>query len=128
MRNTLLVSMEAFEDSGGECQRVEQELEQVEEAIKRWDQMRAVLEMYDEHRGESVDYDEESAAAGVSCPEEFLGGLPEDRLVMACRVDSAGEESHSSCDSDSEDEELERAGPSSYLAAERYSPIAIQTV
>ncbi|VDO84061.1 unnamed protein product [Heligmosomoides polygyrus] len=41
----------AFEDSGGECQRVEQELEQVEEAIKRWDQMRAVLEMYGHFSG-----------------------------------------------------------------------------
>ncbi|WKX90663.1 hypothetical protein Q1695_009481 [Nippostrongylus brasiliensis] len=51
LRNTLLMSLEAYEDSGEESQRVEHELEQVEEAIKRWDQMRAVLEMYGHFSG-----------------------------------------------------------------------------
>ncbi|EYC32218.1 hypothetical protein Y032_0003g1464 [Ancylostoma ceylanicum] len=51
MRNTLLASMEDFEDTGDECARLEHELEQVEEGIKRWDQMRAVLEMYGHFSG-----------------------------------------------------------------------------
>ncbi|CAJ0593139.1 unnamed protein product [Cylicocyclus nassatus] len=51
LRNELLTSMEDFEDSGGESSRLEHELEQVEEGIKRWDQMRAVLEMYGHFSG-----------------------------------------------------------------------------
>ncbi|KJH51106.1 histidine acid phosphatase [Dictyocaulus viviparus] len=51
MRNTLLLSMEEHEDSGNDCHRLEHELEQVEDAIKRWDQMRAVLEMYGHFSG-----------------------------------------------------------------------------
>ncbi|KAK6728015.1 hypothetical protein RB195_005586 [Necator americanus] len=51
MRNTLLSSMEDYEDSGDECARLEHELEQVEDGIKRWDQMRAVLEMYGHFSG-----------------------------------------------------------------------------
>ncbi|KAL6729020.1 hypothetical protein Aduo_000113 [Ancylostoma duodenale] len=51
MRNTLLASMEDYEDTGDEGARLEHELEQVEEGIKRWDQMRAVLEMYGHFSG-----------------------------------------------------------------------------
>ncbi|VDO74459.1 unnamed protein product [Haemonchus placei] len=51
LRNSLLMSLEACEDSGEESQRVEHELEEVEDAIKRWDQMRAVLEMYGHFSG-----------------------------------------------------------------------------
>ncbi|KAK6029630.1 histidine acid phosphatase [Ostertagia ostertagi] len=102
LRNSLLTSMEAYEDSGEESQRVEHELEEVEEAIKRWDQMRAVLEMYDEHRSESGDY-EESDTAGTSSSAGLVEFSNEDRLVMECRLDSAGEESHTSDDSDRSD-------------------------
>ncbi|KAK5979217.1 Inositol hexakisphosphate and diphosphoinositol-pentakisphosphate kinase [Trichostrongylus colubriformis] len=122
-RNSLLTSLEAYEDSGGESQRVEHELEEVEEAIKRWDQMRAVLEMYDEHHSESAEC-EESETAGTSTSAGLVEFSTEDRLVMECRLDSAGEESHTS--DDSEVEEQSGAG-ASYKVTERYSPIAIQT-
>ncbi|VDL66040.1 unnamed protein product [Nippostrongylus brasiliensis] len=117
------MSLEAYEDSGEESQRVEHELEQVEEAIKRWDQMRAVLEMYDEHHRESASCDERAGSVGGS--REYSDGEPsdEDRLVMACRLDSAGEESHSSNESDVADDAVE----GDFGTVARYSPIAIQT-
>ncbi|PIO75092.1 hypothetical protein TELCIR_02892 [Teladorsagia circumcincta] len=123
LRNTLLTSLEAYEDSGEESQRVEHELEEVEEAIKRWDQMRAVLEMYDEHRSESAEY-EESDRAGPSSSSGSVEFSTEDRLIMECRLDSAGEESHTSDDSDDGED---GRGSVPYKVTERYSPIAIQT-
>ncbi|EYC32217.1 hypothetical protein Y032_0003g1464 [Ancylostoma ceylanicum] len=118
MRNTLLASMEDFEDTGDECARLEHELEQVEEGIKRWDQMRAVLEMYDMHQRECIEYEESASDIDNSkeCP-------PKHRLVMECRLDSAGEESHSSEGSESEEGSTETV----WGAVERYSPVAIQT-
>ncbi|XGW19256.1 hypothetical protein V3C99_003243 [Haemonchus contortus] len=123
LRNSLLMSLEAYEDSGEESQRVEHELEEVEDAIKRWDQMRAVLEMYDEHRSESGGY-EESETEGASSSSGLVEFPTEDRLVMECRLDSAGEESHTS---DSDIDEEGGDGRATRRVTERYSPIAIQT-
>ncbi|KAE9415420.1 hypothetical protein Angca_004264, partial [Angiostrongylus cantonensis] len=106
MRNTLLLSMEEYEDSGNDCQRLEHDLEQVDEEIKRWDQMRAVLEMYDQHRRESVDFGENARSVGGS---EFTHNKSEilHKVVMACRLDSVGEQSYSTDGSDSEEDSNE---------------------
>ncbi|KHJ90163.1 hypothetical protein OESDEN_09995 [Oesophagostomum dentatum] len=114
LRNELLTSMEDFEDSGGDSARLEHELEQVEEGIKRWDQMRAVLEMYEMHQRELIGMEE--SESDVNPNKEHS---PKHRVVMECRLDSAGEESHSSEESESEDEAT---------ITERRSPAAVQTV
>ncbi|VDN38199.1 unnamed protein product [Cylicostephanus goldi] len=113
--------MEDFEDSGGESSRLEHELEQVEEGIKRWDQMRAVLEMYDMHHRESIECEE--CASDDLDPKEFS---PAHRVVMECRLDSSGEESHSS-DEGVSSEEGSSGDSSLWGSYERCSPIAIQT-
>lgn len=119
MRNTLLTSMEDYEDSGDDGARLEHELEQVEEGIKRWDQMRAVLEMYDMHHRESVEYEE--SASDIDSGKEYLA---KHRIVMECRLDSAGEESHTSEESESDEGSTETM----WGVVERYSPVAVQTV
>uniref|UniRef100_A0A158P793 Inositol hexakisphosphate and diphosphoinositol-pentakisphosphate kinase n=1 Tax=Angiostrongylus cantonensis TaxID=6313 RepID=A0A158P793_ANGCA len=65
-RQILAEHVVKYEDSGNDCQRLEHDLEQVDEEIKRWDQMRAVLEMYDQHRRESVDFGENASSVGGS--------------------------------------------------------------
>lgn len=44
-RNESLKEMEFYEDNGGSSSKLERDLEQCEEAIKKWDQVRTVLEM-----------------------------------------------------------------------------------
>ncbi|KAJ1355743.1 hypothetical protein KIN20_013276 [Parelaphostrongylus tenuis] len=119
-RNTLLLSMQEYDDSDSECQRLEHDLEQVEEEIKRWDQMRSVLEMYDEHRRESGNSDESANSVDGS---EFAQNTPEtvDKVVMACRLDSVGEQSYSTEISDSEEENNGRC----YRNIEKFSPIVV---
>lgn len=44
-RNELLKEMENCEDSDGSSSKLDRDLEQCEELIKKWDQVRSVLEM-----------------------------------------------------------------------------------
>uniref|UniRef100_A0A0R3RT95 Inositol hexakisphosphate and diphosphoinositol-pentakisphosphate kinase n=1 Tax=Elaeophora elaphi TaxID=1147741 RepID=A0A0R3RT95_9BILA len=50
-RNESLKEMESCEDNGGSSSKLERDLEQCEEAIKKWDQVRTVLEMYGHFSG-----------------------------------------------------------------------------
>ncbi|EJD76368.1 histidine acid phosphatase domain containing 1 [Loa loa] len=50
-RNESLKEMESCEDSDGSSPKLERDLEQCEEAIKKWDQVRTVLEMYGHFSG-----------------------------------------------------------------------------
>ncbi|KAM3721275.1 Inositol hexakisphosphate and diphosphoinositol-pentakisphosphate kinase [Dirofilaria immitis] len=50
-RNESLKEMESCEDSDGSSSKLERDLEQCEEAIKKWDQVRTVLEMYGHFSG-----------------------------------------------------------------------------
>ncbi|VDM58758.1 unnamed protein product [Angiostrongylus costaricensis] len=89
-RQILAEHIVKYEDSGNECQRLEHDLEQVDEEIKRWDQMRAVLEMYDQHRRESVDFGENAIFNGyqVCCLSafKFSGNLQAEALGKLFRT------------------------------------------
>ncbi|CAJ0585295.1 unnamed protein product, partial [Mesorhabditis spiculigera] len=50
-RNDLLHQLEECEERGESSQNVEQELDRVEDTVKKWDQMRSVLEMYGHFSG-----------------------------------------------------------------------------
>uniref|UniRef100_A0AAF5Q144 Inositol hexakisphosphate and diphosphoinositol-pentakisphosphate kinase n=2 Tax=Wuchereria bancrofti TaxID=6293 RepID=A0AAF5Q144_WUCBA len=50
-RNESLKEMESCEDNDGSSSKLERDLEQCEEAIKKWDQVRTVLEMYGHFSG-----------------------------------------------------------------------------
>ncbi|VDN32950.1 unnamed protein product [Gongylonema pulchrum] len=50
-RNELLKEMELCEENGGSSSELDRDLERCEEAIKKWDQVRTVLEMYGHFSG-----------------------------------------------------------------------------
>ncbi|CAG9540958.1 unnamed protein product [Cercopithifilaria johnstoni] len=50
-RNESLKEMKSYEDSDDSSSKLERDLEQCEEAIKKWDQVRTVLEMYGHFSG-----------------------------------------------------------------------------
>uniref|UniRef100_A0A1I7XMS6 Inositol hexakisphosphate and diphosphoinositol-pentakisphosphate kinase n=1 Tax=Heterorhabditis bacteriophora TaxID=37862 RepID=A0A1I7XMS6_HETBA len=72
LRNRLLVDLEACEESGLDSSRTEHDLELVEEAVKKWDQMRTVLEMYAREGTRNSEILQKESEDDVSSDEEDL--------------------------------------------------------